>query len=343
MVKRIPTWDAFKAKVSALAISLQYEETEKNYQLKAIEGRRVWVHTIWKSEYLADHTVVGINPTQEAADQTDFEASYMQPADAEPPTREADPEGKVFVHQSPTPVGATTYFTSSADDPSDPHAVGGGVSLLLQHTIGDGDVALDANFNPANNKTWLYSGYAIWEGAQWDSVSMGVHAYGSTTQAGASTLYNTLNFPGHPWHGKLVVPAAGDGTLDVTVPKLIGFYPTPYEAASQPRYWNATWNVATKQYDDVTAAPNGDGEFNMFTEEMELFRFVNHIILNGSNSTPWIFQSHDTQRLGDGMFLRITPVTNIEGGGTTTGPPGLISDHDWSVGVTLIMHREKTL
>ena len=343
VIKRIPTWDAFKARVATLGLSLQYEETEKNYQLKAIEGRRVWVHSIWKSEYLADHNVVGIDPTQEAADQADFEAVYIQPADAEPPTRETNYEGKVYVHQSPTPVGATTYFTSTADDPSDPHAVGGGSRLLMRHIAGEGDIPLDVHINAANNKTWLQSGYAIWEGAQWDYMDMGVYAYGSTTQAGSNTLYNTLNDPGHPWHGKLILSAAGDGALDVTAPKLVGFYPNPDEAASQPRYWNATWNPATKQYDDIAAAPGGDGEFNMFTEEMKLFCFINHIIVNGTNSAPWLLLTHDTQRLGDGVFIRFTPVTNIEDGGTTTAPPGAISDHDWSVGVTLVLHREKTL
>ena len=343
VIKRIPTWDAFKAKVATLSISLQYGETEKNYQLKAIEGRRVWVHTIWKSEYLADHNVVGIDPVQEAADQADFEAAYMQPSDGEPPTHETDSEGKVFVHQSSTPVGATTYFTSAADDPSDPHAVGGGSRLWMRHTVGEGDIPLDVHFNSATNRTWLHSGYAIWENSQWDCINLGVFAYGSTTQAGSNTLYNTLNSPGHPWHGKLILPAAGDGTLDVTALKLVGFYPSPDEAPSKPRYWNATWNSVTKQYDDITAAAAGDGEFNMFIEETELFRFINQIIVNGTNSAPWSFLTHDTQRIGDGMFLRLTPVTNIEDGGTTTEPPGLISDHDWSVGVTLIMHRERTL
>ena len=343
VIKRIPTWDAFKARVATLGLSLQYEETEKNYQLKAIEGRRVWVHSIWKSEYLADYNVVGIDPTQEAVDQTDFEANYLQPADAHPPTRETDYEGKVLVHQTPTPVGATTYFTSAADDTSDPHAIGGGTRLWLRHISGEGDIPLDIHINAANNKTWLHSGYAIWENSQWDCINMGVFAYGSTTQAGSNTLYNTLNSPGHPYHGKLIVPATGDGTLDVTALKLVGFYPGPEEAASQPRYWNATWNPVTKQYDDITAAPSGDGEFNMFTEEMELFRFINQLIINGANSTPWFFMTHDTQRLGDGMFLRLTPVTTIEDGGTTTAPPGVISDHDWSLGVTLILHREKTI
>ena len=343
IVKNVQDWSDFKAKVANKRLSMQFEETNRNYRLQAIEGRRTWVYTIWKSVYLNEHAVVGVDAVQSAADQADFEANYKQIADDTPPTRETDEEGKVYVHQSPTPIGSTTYFTSAADDPSDPHAVGGGVRLWLRHIAGEGDIPLDVHINAANNRSWLHSGYAIWENAQWDCINMSVYAYSSATQAGANTLYNTLNFPGHPWHGKLVVPAAGDGTLDVTIPKLVGFYPSPDDAPSLPRYWNATWNPATKQYDNLAAASSGDGEFNMFTEEMELFRFINQIIVNGTNSTPWTFLSHDTQRLGDGMFLRLTPVTNIEDGGTTTAPPGAISDHDWSVGVTLIMHRDKTL
>ncbi len=332
IIRRVASFSDFKDKIAELNLTMQVEETEKYYLLKAIDGRKLWVHTVWKSAYLASHTVAGVNVSQEASDQTDFEANHKTAAESDPTTNEATLDGKMLVHNTPTPVGATTYFACVGDDPADKASVGGGVKMVIDHQTAGGDNALDVHFNMAQNKTYIHSGYLIWSGAQQDCITMYVMAYASTSQAGASTNYTTFNYPGHPWHGKLIIPASGDGDLDVTAVVLVGFYPSVTKQLGDmpPRYWNATWNPATKVYDSITAAPAGDGEFNMFTEEMYLFCFARSIILEGDNYTPWPFQSHDSQRLGDGMFVRIAPDT--EG-----------TDHNWRAIATIIMHRESTL
>lgn len=332
IIRRVPSYDDFKAKVAVAGLVMQVEETAKFYLLKAIDGRRLWVHQVWKSSYLATRTVEGVDVSQEATDQADFEANHKTAAETEPPTQEATRDGKMSVHSTPAPVGATTYFTGVGDDPSDKASVGGGQKMLIDHKVSEGDNNLDVHFNMAANKTYLHSGYVIWAGAVQDTISLYVMAYGSTNAAGANTNFTTLAFPGHPWDGKLILSAAGDGDLDVTAPVLVGFHASENKDESDrpPRYWNATWNPATKVYDNLAAAPAGDGEFNMFTEDMSLFCFAREIILEGDNYTPWAFQSHDSQRLGDGMFLRMIPAT----GGT---------DHAWRCMTTLIMHREHTL
>jgi len=333
VIRRVPSYSDFKDKVDKKGLVMTVEETPKFYLLKAIEGRKLWVHQVWKSSYLDSHTVVGVNVSQEATNQADFESNRKAAAEHDAPTREVNRDGKLFVHQTPTPCGSTSYITSQGDDYTDRASVGGGEMMLIEHASGEGDDDVDIDFNCAGNKTWVYSGFATWASAQRDRLTMSVMSKASTTSGGSSTNFNTLVYPGHPWHGKLIVPAAGDGTLDVTVPVLVGFYPntTDHEENDVLCYWNATWNPATKSYDDLAAAPAGDGEFNMFTDEMELFRFANQILMDGTNTVPWSIDSRDSQRMGDGMFIRLTPTTNPD-----------VDDHGWRACVTLFMHREQT-
>jgi hypothetical protein len=334
VVVRIGQYADFKAKVAAAGLNMQVEESEKFYLLKAIDGAKMWVHQVWKSSYLAANGVAGVSVQQEAADQADFEANHKTAAEAKPATHETTRDGKLFVHQTPTPVGSTTYITSEGDDYGARNSVGGGGLMKVEHSVGGGDAAVDVDFNCAINRTHIYSGFATWSGCQRDRLSLVVLARGSATSGGSSTNFTTLNYPGHPWHGKLILPAAGNGALSVTAPVLVGFYLNPGSAEEielPPRYWNATWNPATAQYEDIAAAPDGDGEFNMFTEAVQLFRFANAILLDGENFTPWDVGSSDSQRLGDGMFLRIVPATNPQ-----------VSDHAWRACVTLFMHREHT-
>jgi len=334
VVVRIGSYADFKAKVAALGLNMQVEETEKLYLLKAIDGLKMWVHQVWKSSYLADRVVVGVSAQQEAADQADFESNQKAAAQAKPATHGTTRDGKVLVQQTPAPVGSTTYITSEGDDYGSRHSVGGGTMLKVEHSVGGGDSPVDVDFNCAINKTYIHSGFATWGGCQRDRVSLSVFAKGSTVSAGSGTYFTTLNYPGHPWHGKLILPAAGNGNLNVTAPVPVGFYFSPGSAEDKPlpKYWNATWNPATQQYGGIAAAPGGDGEFNMFTEATQLYRFINGILLDGDNFAPWSVESDDTQRLGDGMFLRLTPTTNPQ-----------VSDHAWRLCAILSMHREYTV
>ncbi len=332
ITRRIAVYSDFKDKIVDKDLAMQVEETDKFYLLKAIDGRRLWVHQVWKSTYLSSRTVVGVDPVQEALDQTDFEANHKTAAEEDPPTNEMTRDGKLYTQATPAPIGATTYFTSVGDDPANPSVVGGGQQTMIDHQVGGGDVVVDVRFNMAANKTYLHSGYLTWASSVQDTVSLHVVASGSTTAALAGTNYTTLSFPGHPWDGKLITPAApGAGDIDVITPVLVGFYQSETKANNPvPRYWNATWNPVTQVYDGLVAAPAGDGEFNMFTTEMLLLCFAREIILEGTNYSPWMFNSSNSQRLGDGMFIRLTP--------RTTGV-----DHAWRCMSTLVLHREKTL
>ena len=92
-------------------------------------------------------------------------------------------------------------------------------------------------------------------------------------------------------------------------------------------YWNADWNSTTKEFENITAAPNGDGRYNMFAVEVSLNRFVNRIPLLHYGFQ--MLQSADTAELGQGMRLKATAHTWGE-------------DHAWKVACALTMHRQKS-
>jgi hypothetical protein len=80
-------------------------------------------------------------------------------------------------------------------------------------------------------------------------------------------------------------------------------------------------------YENITAAPLGNGNFNMFTQEISLNRFVNKIPMLGQGFER--MQTADSDQLGQGMRLKTTMETNTP-------------DHYWSVGCILTLHRAKS-
>jgi hypothetical protein len=94
-----------------------------------------------------------------------------------------------------------------------------------------------------------------------------------------------------------------------------------------PCFWNADWNSTTKVFENISAAPLGNGNYNMFAAEVVLSRFVNKIPVLGNGFE--MMQSADADQLGQGM--RLKAILN------TTLP-----DHYWNVGCILTMHRART-
>jgi len=215
-----------------------------------------------------------------------------------------DSTGKLRFHETSRPLGTDTYFSSCGDDISDASKVGGGDSCLkIRHAVGGGDShSVYFDLNIASNETWLHEGYLSWLGFDGDMASLEIVNLPATTVAGTNTLYNLYG-------GYLVVPAAGDGTLDITSDLTdprggLVYMPDSDEGEPPLAYWNADWNPSTKQYENIAAAPTGDGRYNIFSLEIVLSRFVNKIALMGDGFM--MLQSADTARLGQGMRLKLT-------------------------------------
>ena len=234
-----------------------------------------------------------------------------------------DISGKLRVQQSSRPLGLSRLWMGEGDDPSDINAIGGGQAIMLDHTATDPITeTIYIDFNTIGNETWIHESNLMWQNANFDRISASVVPRVPAYEASSETNY-AIN-------SGLIVPAAGNGTIaltgDITNPHAglvrmhlddVGIQP--------PGFWNADWNPTTGLYENITAAPAGDGLFNMFAAEVELTRFYNNVLFLGDGFQP--MKSSDIDRFGQGMRLRITFTTN--------------GSHEWQFVGTLILHRKR--
>jgi hypothetical protein len=247
-----------------------------------------------------------------------------------------DRSGKIRFHQTSRKLGTRIMWTGVGDDPTDPHSVGGGGSFTFNHTTsGIATLSKYIDFNCVNNETWLHEGYITWNNAHFDTLTLEMVPRVTTYTAGSNTYYNLYG-------GYMVIPAAGDGTIDVTSDITThsgGLVYMPDSDLGEPptAFWNADWNTSTKEYENITAAPYGNGRYNMFTVEICLARFVNGIpfLANGFIA----LNSSDTDQFGHGMRLKMIFDIDESHDGTNGGTPD-----NWNVGIACIMclHREKS-
>ena len=246
-----------------------------------------------------------------------------------------DPSGKMRVHQTSRPTGTQTMWCGTGDDPTDVNDVGGGEEYIFEHEAGDPTTQSKiVDLNTIANPTYLHEALLTWKGCDMDRVTAGmvpVVVTGNTGQTG--TNYNVDPDTG------MVVPAAGDGTFeltsDLTQPDggLVQMVEHSDSGSKPPAFWNADFNTTTGLFENITAAPLGDGEFNLFTVEIYLLKFFVNVPLLGDGFQ--IFNSSDTDPVGHGLRMKVEWKTNAA---TIPGP----GDHKWQFAAVLIMHREKT-
>ena len=241
-----------------------------------------------------------------------------------------DPTGKTRIHQTSRPLGMDTYFTSCSDDITDINKVGEStIDLKIRRSSGESDSkSAYMDLNIANNETWLHEGYMSWKGFNGDKISLEVVTLFPEYEAGTNTNYNLYN-------GYLIIPAAGDGVINITgnitSPRggLI-YMPDSDEGYPPTAFWNADFNNITGLYENIAAAPTGNGRYNMFGAETLLSRFVNRIGLVGDNSIR--LQSSDTARLGQGMRLKLSYYRNTD-----------VDDRDSMIIGLITFHRKRSV
>jgi len=253
------------------------------------------------------------------------EGTHMNASIYDVPT---DRSGKLRVHQTSRKLGTKTYWTGCGDDLSDITDVGGGnQKFLLNHTIsGSLTEAVYIDFNICLNETWIHEGLINWENCKGDSVTLEMVSRATGIVSGTNTNYNLYG-------GYMVIPAAGDGTIEVTsdITSPIGglvYMPNNDLDESPTAFWNADFNSSTGLYENISPAPYGDGRYNMFAGEILFARFTNRILLLNSGFMP--LSCSDTDELGNGFRLKMTGETNIDKG-----------DHEWSVAATIVFHRAR--
>jgi hypothetical protein len=214
-----------------------------------------------------------------------------------------DRSGKLRVHQTSRALGTGTCWTGVGDDPSDPHAIGGGEPFAFEHNTASGTATLTKyiDFNCVNNETWLHEGYITWRNAHFDALTLEMVPRVTTYTASSDTYYNLYG-------GYMVIPAAGDGTIELTsdITQHDGglvYMPDDDLGEAPTAFWNADWNTSTKEYENISAAPYGDGRYNMFTVEICLARFLNTAPFLASGFI--VLNSSDTDQMGHGMRLKM--------------------------------------
>lgn len=240
--------------------------------------------------------------------------------------------GKQRVHQTSRQVGMKTYFTGAGDDSSDPTDVGGGNDFFMGHHIGDSTTdSIYLDFNCVENETWLHEGYIMWKNADFDKISMVVVPRVVEWESGSGTDYDLYG-------GYLIIPSDGtNGTINVTgdLTDSIGglvYMPGDDLGNDAVAFWNADWNTTTKEFENITPAPYGNGKYNIFAYEIILSNFVNRIPLSGDGSER--LQSSDVDQVGHGMRFKSIIKTHI-----SDDHP----DHHWDVSCILTFHRERTI
>jgi hypothetical protein len=238
----------------------------------------------------------------------------------------ANTDGRSMVHASPRIRGTYTYYAGSDDDHTDPTKVGGTSNvekLRAHHEVGDdSEEILYFDLNTITNKTFIHEGFMQWKDALNDTITMEIVPQVTAYTSGSNTNFNLYG-------GYLIIPASGNGTIAVDSDDMRLVECTPNEYGIKPAgYWNATFNASTKEFESITAAPYGDGNYNMFGTEVKLFRFANQLSFLGSGVCQ--IQSEDATQIGHGMRFKMTWKT--EG-----------TDHEWWWNLTLSMYRKKTV
>jgi hypothetical protein len=242
-------------------------------------------------------------------------------------------DGKVSVHATSKYPGLYVYWTGRGDNFENTY-IGNGQSILLQHKVGDPKSQQKyIDFYCIDNKTEMHEGTVLWENARpGDSGSCSAVTSVMPTEPGTNTNFNLYN-------GYLIVPAAGDGNIQVTgdltsIDPAAGCFVEmiPDETGKvTPGFWNADYNPTTRRFENIAPAPDGSGRFNLFAVEVYISRFVNHLNFLGSGSVN--LRSEDSAGMAHGMrLLHHMNTSTIDG----------IDDHEWTFSVVLTLQRDKT-
>lgn len=231
-------------------------------------------------------------------------------------------DNKVAVKNLVRPLLTTGYSTSEGDDPSNPNAVGGGLELFVVHSIGDPAVITkDLEFNVEMNPSWIHRGHLFWNGAKGDYFSFRVYTKPCEFVAGTNTYFQT-------YENGLIIPAAQTGNINVTK-----FYPVKVTinvdtGKKDIGFWNFDYDSQTGQYSNPTPAPNLDGNYNIFYQELCLYNYLNNVRMVGRSNKE--FGESDPIELPTNLKYRFI--------WTTYGP-----DHEWESAIILWMYRKRLL
>jgi hypothetical protein len=230
-------------------------------------------------------------------------------------------DGRISVYSTCRPFGCITNFTSYGDNG---HLIGQGEEARYHHRVGDNSIETKyLDFHSIDNQTWVHDAIVSYKDCTFDDIYVSIV---SAVQQ-YDTASNT-NFFLHPVY-KTILPAAGNGNVDISNYTLKPVQFLKNQQGTKPLcFWDATYNGTTHQFTNLVPKPNGDGNFNLFSEEISLQYFVRWDLV-GTGVVK--LNTNDVDRIGHNMRLKFVFETN-----------NTHDDHDWWVSILIHLFREKT-
>jgi len=235
-------------------------------------------------------------------------------------------DNRLNVHETSRALGTTTMWTSVLDDLSSPEKVWGGQMLLIEHNIGDDAVqSVVGQINSIENKTYIHEGYLQFKNANWDTID--ILMLPRVTNIKTGTTYRNYN-------GIMLVPEFFGSDFGETVDvdgdiHLVEVIREEPQHDSRVGFWDADYDTATKTFSNITPNISMKGRFNIFSHPYCLEHFVISHLMSGSTNNTCFFESADSSRVGHNMQIKMVATTRGE-------------DREWSCGVALTLHRERT-
>lgn len=233
-------------------------------------------------------------------------------------------DNRIITKENSRPLLTNGCYTSVDDDPTNPYDVGNGThQVKLDHVMGQSmSVEFPQDFNVELNASYMFEGYSNWTNAKFDEFTFEIR-----TKATPYTLQAGTNFKRY---STLIIPADGDGdvTFNLSTAYLCSVVPKTDTGLYPMAFWNATFNPSTNQYENLTAAPLGDGKYNIFHTEVTLKRYINRHLMLGNGQ--FHFSTSDPSQLGTNLKLVYRLITG--------GP-----DHDWQCVVNFSMFRKNLI
>ena len=244
-----------------------------------------------------------------------------------------DRSGKLRVHQTSRKLGLSISWSGAGDDTSNITNVYRGESLTFEFNTASGIETMSKyiDFNIIENETWLHEGYITWKNCHFEKLTLRMLPRVTSIITSSGTNYDLYD-------GYLIVPAyPGTGTIDITSditdPKGGLIYMPNDDLGNHPTntFWNADWNSTTKKFENISAAPAGDGRYNMFAAEVVFAEFLSQMPLLANGFIA--LNSSDTDQMGQGMRLKM-----ILEKGNHNGVEEIVA-----IACLLCLHREKSV
>lgn len=249
-------------------------------------------------------------------------------------------DGRQIVKPNFRPIGSSGFFTGTGENPESPVAIGNGPTVIrFDHVAGDNapNFSRDIYFHVESNRSWLCDGNLRYRNALFDEFSFEIRPYVTSVLTGLTGTNFKL------YKGYLLIPAAGDGTVDLDPTKKLypcSVVPKTDTGKCPAAYWNLDYDAATNTYSNLTPASNpnsagdpGNGKYNIFTADVCLKRYINRWGLLGDGSE--VFYTSDPSEFGSYLraVFKFTTIGHAD--------PTQFVDHSWQILCNWIMFREK--